>query len=255
MSNRNFHGWRKYEKYLRNGGKKGNVRVLRSFEEEVKMNVRAVQSMSLSYVAPALLQSMVNQAGYSDYTGVLSNSYMAGMFVNGKYAGDRRGLFLPDTWSGNPRAFWSSNEPGIKTIRIKRGRPYVKKGVRYNNGFLRRYRHSGEEGIRKGKDIRYMIQKRTYRNPLSTEFMTFDKKDFRSDGWGRDVTVLRGAEPVLKRGTEIIVTNGAPYADKVQNNNSGSNVMPKGIGGQFHSIVRGELEKNLGKVLHKFTRK
>lgn len=240
MSNRYFRGWSKQRRA------KKNVRVLRSFEDELYEDVRLAATLSLIDIAPEMLQAVVNQAGFSDYTGVLINSYMAGMFVNGRYAADRKGLLLPGYRTGNPRTLWSSSEPGIKTIRIKKGRPYVyKKGefVRKNgkNTGLKRYYHTKERSA----NVRWLMNKRTYRNPHSTEFINFNKEEFSPTGYGKNLSVLKSCKPSLRRGTEIIIANGAPYAMRVQDNHAGSNVMPKGVAEEYVSIVRKELEKNL----------
>lgn len=250
MSNRGFYGWRKQSSARK------NARVVRAFEEDLRDNVRRSMTSSLIYVAPKMLQSVVNQAGFSDYTGVLINSYMAGMFVNGKYAPDIKGLALPGSWVGSPRALWSSSEPGIKTVRIRKGRPYiystrefVKKNGKNTKLWLRK--HTRE----RSSNVHWLINKRTYRNPASTEFMKFNKEEFSPTGYGRNLSVLKSSTPSLRRGTEIIISNGAPYAKRVQESHAGSNVMPQGVAEAYVSIVRKELERNLRLIYGKNLRR
>ncbi len=240
MSNRGFYGWRKQS------SANNKVRVVRAFETDLRDNVRRSMTSSLIYVAPKMLQAVVNQAGFSDYTGVLINSYMAGMFVNGKYAPDIKGLALPGSWVGSPRGLWSSSDPEVRTIRIRKGRPYVysmrefvKKNGKNTKLWLRR--HTRE----RSSNVHWLINKRTYRNPASTEFMKFNESEFSSIGYGRNLSVLKSCTPSLKRGTEIIIANGAPYAKRVQESHAGSNVMPNGISGAYVSVVKNELERNL----------
>lgn len=242
MSKRGFYGWKKQETA------KKRKRIVAEWGKELQENVRASATSSLIYVAPKMLQAVVNQVGFSDYTGVLVNSYMAGMFVNGKYAGDMSNIGLPGVQQGNPRAVWSSAEPDVKTISIKKGRPYIRSKNKFvmNNGRktgLHLYEHTRE----RSGNVHWLINKRTYRNPRSPEFIPFKKEEFSPTGYGRNLSILKSCTPTLRRGTEIIITNGAPYAKRVQNQ-KGSNVYPKGISGSYLSIVRNELEKNLRKL-------
>ena len=221
-----------------------------------------VCTTSLAEIAPQLLGMAIQQAGFSDYTGVLINSYMVALFVNGKFAGNNPGLIKPGAW-GKPatlaanltkgsewkikggRWVWSSyGMPG--TSRIRPGKFYRRKKSSAN---LVRYKKAQDQiranAIKDNPNYRPLIPIRTRRNKLSTEFMTFDYKKYNVRGFGENLTVLRTLKGNIKRGAEIILTNGAPYAALVHWTHKGSRVFPNisKLQGRFISISRKQLER------------
>lgn len=250
-----------------------NREYLKYFSRDLESLVQGVSTSSLAEIAPQLLGIAIQQAGFSDYTGVLINSYMVGMFVNGKFAGDNPGLVRPGAW-GRPsnlqsnltkgsewkirggRWVWSSyGMPG--TIHIRGGKYYRAK--KKASGNLIRY-SKAQNLIRanaKNDDpnFRPMVPIRNRRNKFSTEFMTFDYKNYNIKGYGENLTHLRSLKGILKRGSEIILTNGAPYAALVHWTHKGSRVFPH-IGklqGKFISISKRELERAI-KSYNRFNR-
>lgn len=253
-----------------------NREMMRYTIKSIEDLVQQVSTTSLAEIVPALLGIAVQQAKFSDYTGVLANSYMAALFVNGQFVGNRgnyNSLIRPGGWGkvyaaqgqltkGNEwkikggQFVWSSHRmPG--TVLIRAGKSYRKTLQRqsYESGKISRYtgtklKNGGGALARwqKTKDSNHMMSPiRTRRNQYSPEFFPFNKKEFNHKGYGQNLSMLKGMRGNLKKGQEIILTNGAPYRDRV------NGVLPtiNGLQGDCVAIVRKELER----AIRQFNRK
>lgn len=189
-------------------GKGSRTGVGTSFATDLVEFLSETYRYTLDDIKDNLLLSGVYNGTFSIYTGVLINSYMVGAFLNGKMV---RGSCI-------------GASPGITGYDIS-------DEVGYED----------EYKLRQGVQFIYMKEQR---NPKSRKKMRFDEESFSEDGYGQDFAKLSGYTPSVRNGYEIVLTNGAPYAEKVQMQNAGSNVMPtKSVASQYVSVVRSELQK------------
>lgn len=160
-----------------------------------------------------------NVAGFSDYTGVLINSYQAVLFQKGKIKGiggdfDARGNAINRSSFGNDHNKYRNARGGIVMVTS--------------------YKADGATPIsfwtegRKGTSI--ALRKR--RNPASkgkirNRYRKGQQRPYKA--YGHEISKLRGYSPSTRVGYEVVFDNPAPYAEFVQKNNPGSTVMPIGL--------------------------
>lgn len=250
---RQFYG--RYKVARQKAALRNNTRVIKNFEQDALAMVKDASVASLQQLAPLLLEQAINEAGFSDYTGVLINSYMVGLMINGRFVNVSninryaKGAHIIAT----NETHWSSfGMPG--TTKIKKGRPY------HRNGFvsgtkLHRYRHGrGDIDNRLNKKTYWLIQNRMRRNPKSTEFMPFRESEFKQQGFGSAITKMKGMRGSIREGAELILANGAPYAEFVHQFNRGSKVFLSNLRNvSFVSITRKQLERAI--VAHRINQK
>jgi hypothetical protein len=168
-----------------------------------------------------------NVAGFSDYTGVLINSYQAAILTRGKF----------NYKYGSLTGDFDARGQGLR----RQNNPFNPKGYSDNvfkNGrgstiLLTSFRTSGTTPIsfwtegRKGTQIR----KRKGRNPKSKPFIRnrWSKRTKEYQGFGMKTEGLRSYNSNVRVGYEVIFDNPAPYAESVQKHNAGSRVMPVGL--------------------------
>lgn len=168
-----------------------------------------------------------NVAGFSDYTGVLINSYQAAILTRGKFNykyGSRTGDF-DARGQGLRRQNNPFNPKGYSDNVFKNGRG--------STILLTSFRTSGTTPIsfwtegRKGTKI----IKRKGRNPRSKPFIRnrWSKRTKEYQGFGMKTEGLRSYNSNVRVGYEVIFDNPAPYAESVQKHNDGSRVMPTGV--------------------------
>ena len=248
---RQFYG--RYKGARQKAELRNNKRVIKNFEQDALAMVKDASVASLQQLAPLLLEQAINEAGFSDYTGVLINSYMVGLMINGQFVNTTNVNRYATRHISTEQTFWNSyGLPG--TIRIKKGRPYNKSinSVNKSGKGARRYEHTT---YRKGSDIRWLIQNRNRRNLKSTEFMTFNQEQFDARGYGWDKSRLKGMRSGnINTGVELVLTNGAPYAEQVHQFNRGSKVFLSNLRNvSFVSITRKQLERAI--IAHRINQK
>jgi hypothetical protein len=178
---------------------------------------------------------------------------MVGLMINGRFVNTANVSRNATRHISTEQTFWNSyGMPG--TIRIKKGRPYEKSinSVNKSGKGARRYEHTI---YRKGSDIRWLIQNRNRRNLESTEFMTFNQEQFNARGYGWNKSRLKGMRSGnIHTGVELVLTNGAPYAQQVHLFNEGSKVFPTNMRHvSFVTITRKQLERAI--IAHRINQK
>ena len=229
-----------------------NKRVIKNFEQDALAMVKDASVASLQQLAPLLLEQAINEAGFSDYTGVLINSYMVGLMINGRFVNTANVSRNATRHISTEQTFWKSyGMPG--TIRIKKGKLYARKHTR--TYMKMHYMRPENLPVRPGTKYRYMIQNRNRRNLKSTEFMTFNQEQFDARGYGWDKSRLKGMRSGnIHTGVELVLTNGAPYAQQVHMFNEGSKVFPTNMRHvSFVTITRKQLERAI--IAHRINQK
>lgn len=186
-------------------GKSSYTGVGTSFATDLINQLSGTCNNTLDVIGTKMLMSAVANAGFSDYTGVLINSYLYGVFINGHLHKDKCDYLSP-----SETRIGISDKTGSGSKRSNGPSPYI-----------------------------YI---RNRRNLKSRDRMRFKENEFNPNGYGKEIATLSCYTSHIKSGSEIVLTNGAPYAEKVQMDNAGSNVMPtKSITSKYVSILRSEL--------------
>ena len=204
-----------------------NVKGNKAINEFLGTVVGAVRSGSLNAmqkIARRGVEHLVNNtAKFSDYTGVLVNSYQAAIVVNGKWAtGGDFNLGGEAIGRGGMNEFRNGN----KSVRL-----------------VTSYDINGTTPIsfKTIKNKGTSFAKRKERNPNSKSSIPNRYQRHQTGkaykGYGRDITAIRAHSPAATLGIEVLFSNPTPYANHVAKNNAGSTVMP--VGGAARMLPRG----------------
>lgn len=222
-------------KYFKDGRKKNN-KAINEFLGEVVGAVTVGTASSMRKVAQRGIQRLVNNvAGFSDYSGMLINSYQAAILTRGKLrtnAPSRYGYKGDFDLNGN-----------VAMGHMKQGEF---KNASGGTVVMTSYRANGTTKISR-KDGGRLIRKR--RNPESKEPLNRiipGKILYEGHGW--DLTKIKSYTPSVREGIEVVFDNPTPYAEHVHKKNEGSTVMPMGMAdivsrGSMVSITTQEIRK------------
>lgn len=172
--------------------------------------VGAVTSASLramQKVAQRGVDNLVNNvAQFSDYTGVLINSYQAAILVNGNFDSVGKWTYLNEFRNAKRsiRMITSYHTNGTTPISFK---TIDNKGT----SFARRKQRN--------PNSKPTIKNRYQRKATGNMYK----------GYGRDLTTVRTHTPMSSLGIEVVFSNPTPYANHVAEQNAGSIVMPVGV--------------------------
>lgn len=205
---------------------------------------------AMTSMAQRGIQRLVNNvAGFSDYTGVLINSYQAAIYQNGqfrirggKHIDGYRGDF---STSGDALRNYDSvyrNSSGSVILLTSYG--VGPKGSRGNPISFRTVKN-------KGKAIAKSYGRNSSSKPEIPNYWKKRTKEYQ--GYGRKTANIKSYTPSIKFGFEVVFDNPTPYAMKVQQNNKGSRVMPTGVanimnGSLALSITSSEISKEFQKA-------
>ncbi len=187
-----------------------NVRGNTAINQFLGVAVGAVTSASLramQKVAYRGVDNLVNNvAKFSDYTGVLINSYQAAILVNGNLDTLGRWYYLNEFRNAKRsiRMITSYHKSGTTPISFK---TINNKGT----SFARRKQRN--------PNSKPSIENRYKRKTVGDMYK----------GYGRDLTTLRTYSPASSLGIEVVFSNPTPYAKHVAEQNAGSVVMPIGV--------------------------
>lgn len=197
-----------------------NNRAINEFLTDIVGAVTVGGANAMRKIAQRGIKRLVNNvAGYSDYTGVLINSYQAVLFQKGKIKGvggdfDANSNALNKSSYGNAHNIYRNARGGIVMVTSYKADgttpiSFWTEGRKGTSIALRRRRNAAsKERIRN----RYKKgQQRPYK------------------AYGHELSSLRGYSPSTRVGYEVVFDNPAPYAEFVQKNNPGSTVMPMGV--------------------------
>ena len=246
--------------------KSQNNRALREFVNDVYGAVRNASLASMHQVAQIGLTNMINQAQFSDFTGVLANSYQAAIKEHGHHRFDAKG-------GDFTRTGWGRLNENFRGYDFKS--KYNKSGTKLNpaygqqdnpefqvnnntfsnsNGMVSlytsyNYPNTSKISFKKNRQGRYPLRKN--RGGVVKVDSIWDRykhgKKPPVDGYGRVLTELRTAQmPNLKDGYSVIFANGAPYARYVHNHFN--RVFPSSIGisrGQFIVLAQRNLKASI----------
>ena len=202
--------------------KKQNEREINRFLSNIITPTMQGTRNAMITIAQRGIDRLVNNvAGFSDYTGVLINSYQAAILSKGKFNFKGRGH------GGDFDAIG-------QTIR-----PYRVEGKnRFKNAsggtvLMTSYGVDGTTGISFWTEGRHgrTIARRKLRNKRSKASIRnyWKKRSKEYQGYGLKTSNIRSYTPTVRLGYEVVFDNPAPYAKTVQENNEGSRVMPTGI--------------------------
>lgn len=223
--------------------RKQNNKAINEFLGEVVGAVRTGSLNAMQKIAARGLDVLVNKvAGFSDYTGLMINSYQAAIIDNGRsiYGGEIKegafqvgGHYMEGLLLGGDNKNVFRN--GKKSIRL-----LTSKGIRGTTPI------SLKRPKKNNRNVNYAVyKKRKGRNPQSAPVVVsqFTQNLNIYQGFGRDLTGLKGLYQTGK-GIQVIFRNPTPYALEVQYNNEGSDVMPGGLlGVPYVSITTQEIRK------------
>lgn len=191
-----------------------------------------------------------NVAGFSDYTGVLINSYQAAIFQKGKFRiKGYRNIYRGDfSTSGDAlRSYGNVFRNTGGSIVLLTSYNVGPKGSRDNPISFKTVKNKGKK-----------IAKSYGRNPQSKDAIPnyWRKRNKNYQGYGRETAKIKGYSPSIKLGYEVVFDNPAPYAEKVQQENQGSRVMPTGVAnimnrGLALSITSAEISREFQKMKKK----
>lgn len=199
-----------------------NVEGNRAINKFLNTAVGAVRSGSLNAMQKVASRGVANLvqnvARFSDYTGVLINSYQAAVIVNGKWGTGGDFNTSGDVITGGKRNEFRNGKHSIRLITsqdVEGTTPISFKTIN-NKGTA--------------------FAKRKERNPQSkgsipNRYKHQPGKAYK--GYGRDMTALRTYIPASNFGVEVVFNNPTPYANVVAHENAGSTVMPVGSAARF----------------------
>lgn len=197
-----------------------NNRAINEFLGTVVGAVRSGSLNAMQKIARRGIDTLVNKvATFSDYTGVLINSYQAAVVVNGNW-----GTGNNFNGSGDVIAKGSGNEfrNGQKSVRL-----VTSYGVVGTTPISFRTIGNAKESFAKRKE-RNPKSAATIPNRYKTRHQGSSYK-----GYGRDITAIKAYMPAQNLGIEVIFNNPTPYANTVNETNAGSTVMPLGGAAQI----------------------
>lgn len=231
-----------------------NDEAINDFLNEVVGAVRSGSFSSMQKIAQRGIDRLVdNVAGFSDYTGVLINSYQAAVMQHGKLNTNAKGGRYGSNFDAKGTPLRHGRGGKGNTFKNSRGSTILITSL--GKGIPISFRTEGN----KGKS--FIIQKR--RNPASREKIRnrYRKSDTKPYfGHGMNTSNIRSYVPTVQIGYEVVFDNPTPYAKFVQENNPGSTVLPVGTSrimprGLALSITSSEIYNATRKARQKNRRK
>lgn len=197
-----------------------NNKAINEFLTDIVGAVTVGGANAMRKIAQRGVKRLVNNvAGYSDYTGVLINSYQAVLFQKGKIKGvggdfDANSNALNKSSYGNAHNIYRNARNGIVMVTS--------------------YKTDGTTPIsfwtegRKGTSIALRIRRNAAsKERIRNRYRKGQQRPYKA--YGHELSKLRGYSPSTRVGYEVVFDNPAPYAEFVQKNNPGSTVMPMGV--------------------------
>lgn len=204
------------KKYFKDGRRKNNQAV-NEFLGDIVGAVTVGSATSMRKVAQRGIQRLVNNvAGFSDYSGMLINSYQAAILTRGKLrtnAPSRYG-YKGDFDLNGDVAMGHMKQGEFKNAS---GGTVVMTSYRAN-GTTKISRKDGGRRIRK---LRNLESKEPLKRIIPGKIL------YEGHGW--DLTKIKSYTPQVREGIEVVFDNPTPYAQFVQKYNDGSVVMPIGV--------------------------
>lgn len=202
--------------------KKQNEREINRFLSNIiTPTMQGTRNAMITIAQRGITRLVNNVAGFSDYTGVLINSYQAAILSKGKFNFKGRGS------GGDFDAIGQT----IRPYRVE-----GKNQFKNSSGgivLMTSYGVDGTTGISfwtEGRQGR-TIARRKWRNKRSKASIRnyWKKRSKEYQGYGLKTSNIRAYTPTVRLGYEVVFDNPAPYAKTVQEINEGSRVMPTGI--------------------------
>ena len=202
--------------------KKQNEREINRFLSNIITPTMQGTRNAMITIAQRGIDRLVNNvAGFSDYTGVLINSYQAAILSKGKFNFKGRGH------GGDFDAIGQT----IRPYRVEGKNQF--KNASGGTVLMTSYGVDGTTGISFWTEGRHgrTIARRKLRNKRSKASIRnyWKKRSKEYQGYGLKTSNIRSYTPTVRLGYEVVFDNPAPYAKTVQENNEGSRVMPTGI--------------------------
>lgn len=205
--------------------KKQNEREINRFLSNIiTPTMQGTRNAMITIAQRGITRLVNNVANFSDYTGVLINSYQAAILSKGKFNFKGRGsggdfdaigqTIRPYRFRGNKGKNQFKNASG-GTVLIT---SYGVDGTT-DISFWTEGRHGRSIARRKQRNKRSKASIRNYWKKRSKEYQ----------GYGLKTSKIRSYTPTIRLGYEVVFDNPAPYAQTVQENNDGSRVMPTGV--------------------------
>lgn len=242
---------------IRNDRKKF-VSEVQEFFNECEQAINVCSQTTLTQIAPQFMQAVIDNAGYDDYTGVLANSYTMAMVINGKVvpqiSATHRSKYMVIQKGVKQQTMWRSYDMRKKNqiVRLSKIKDFAR-GWKLTN---RQYQEFSPipnaqvyyKGNKEIKDPHMVLKNRFSRrgHPMFIHRTIKDYKyNFRKRGFGHTISDLRGGFHGPRRGSGLVISNGAPYAAQVHN--KGSVVIPMVVGkmveGSMVAIMKNEFNK------------
>lgn len=220
-----------------------NANYLKTFINELISMVNRSSRAAMVEIGQKGLQKLVDSSGFSDYTGMMRNSYQAAIFTKGKQpkisnetrtskevvfsTGEEvhsqwaheyyRGKQQKDTFHG------PHGEINLMTSFDINGTTPISFREVGRDGYDSMYANGTKGHAKRGRGY---FGIRNKRNPKSANVIRARKIWRERNGYGRNITQLRGYTPKIKSGYAVVFNNPTPYARLVHNGNKGSNVFP-----------------------------
>lgn len=203
--------------------KKRNEREINAFLSDIITPTMMGTRNAMLTIAQRGINRLVNNvASFSDYTGVLVNSYQAAIISKGKFNFKGRGP------GGDFDAIGQTRRP----YRVQGKNQF--KNASGGTVLMTSYGVEGATDVsfwtegRHGQSIARRKQRKNKRTKASIRNY-WKKRTKEYQGYGLKTTNIRSYVPSIKWGYEVVFDNPAPYAQFVQEHNDGSVVMPMGV--------------------------
>lgn len=202
--------------------KKQNEREINRFLSNIiTPTMQGTRNAIITIAQRGVTRLVNNVANFSDYTGVLINSYQAAILSKGKFNFKGRGS------GGDFDAIGQTIRPyrveGKNQFKNASGGTVLMTSYGVDGttdiSFWTEGRHGRSIARRKQRNKRSKASIRNYWKKRSKEYQ----------GYGLKTSNIRAYTPTVRLGYEVVFDNPAPYAQTVQENNDGSRVMPTGI--------------------------
>lgn len=237
-------------KKTRNYKRAQNNKAINEFLNEIIGVTSTGSRRAVTAMADRGIKRLVhNVAGFSDYTGVLINSYQAAVYQNGEFR-TRGGRHIKN-YRGDFNYTGDALRSYGNTFRNNSGSAILFTSYGVGPTGLRGAPISFKTIKNKGGSI----EKSLGRNPKSKDAIRnyWKKRPKEYQGYGRKTANVKAYSPSIKYGFEVVFDNPAPYAQFVQENNKGSRVMPTGAAsimprGLAISIATHEINRELQKA-------
>jgi hypothetical protein len=235
-----------------------NNKAINEFLSDIVWATSTGSQRSMQTIARKGIERLVNNvASFSDYTGVLINSYQAAIYQKGNFNFQGNGKY-GGNFDAKGHAMRGYRDPYGNSLQNKFRNSSGNVILMTSHGVQGTTRISFNTVGRKGKQI----QRRKQRNSRSKEFIRnyWKKRSPEYQGYGSRTGNIRAYSPRIKTGFEVLFDNPAPYALSVQSRNDGSRVMPVGVAsmidrGMAFTITTSEIVNALNRVKRKKGRK